>query len=144
MGDILAVLELFVGGFCGWADDLEDLLAHLFDDIGALCDFVEEPGKGCGGGVSGGEEDGNELVAEDDAVAGVLGEGVEEVVAWFVLGLELGRAEVKGTFDVGIDKVVQDRNVSVVLAAWNQFPEGPIRITFHVSLSVTLPSDEPM
>ena len=44
-------------------------------------ELVEEPGEGGGGGVAAGEQDGDELVANDLAIAREAGQGVQEGVA---------------------------------------------------------------
>ena len=56
-------------------------MAEGGDDFGVLGERVEEPGEGDGGCVAACEEDSDELVAKDGAVAGVGGEGVQEGVA---------------------------------------------------------------
>ena len=86
MLQVLHGLERLVRRHPRAADMVHDLGAQLGHDLGLLGEFVEEPGQRAGGGVAAGEQDGNELVAQDFAVTGVFGQGVEEGVAFVGFG----------------------------------------------------------
>ena len=66
-------------------------------------ELVECPAERAGCRVAAGQQHGDELVAEDGAVTGEGGEGVQEGVTFFGFGfgLKLGGGETEGVFDVG-------------------------------------------
>lgn len=95
------------------ADGAEDLLAEFVDDLWVLGKFMEEEGEGAGGGVAAGEEDGDDLVADDFAVASGVGEGVKEGLVLRVF--ETRWVEGEALRDDWLDEVVH---------YFEAFPEG--------------------
>lgn len=89
MCEVAHGFEMVVGRFFIRADDGENLLSELVDDFRMCAEFVEEPGEGASGGIAAGEEYGDELVAEDRAVACVASESVQKGEAFVRLGLLL-------------------------------------------------------
>lgn len=89
-------------------------------------ELVEEPGEGGGGGVAAGEQDGDELVANDLAIAREAGEGVQEGVARVRLCFlfEFFWGEAQGLLDVRVHEGVEDLEVGVEAAAGDEAVHG--------------------
>lgn len=72
----ICVVEVCVGGFPALGADAEpgaDFVAQFGHDVWVAGELEEAEGEGSGCGVAAGEEDGDELVAEDSGVAGEAG-----------------------------------------------------------------------
>lgn len=106
---VLHVLEVLVRRGAVAADVLHDLGAQRREHGGLLREVVQDPGQGAGGGVAAREERRDELVAQRLSVPGVGRDGVEEGVAFVVVGFffEFLRREGEGLVDVHVHEVVQ-------------------------------------
>lgn len=74
--EVFHFLEVCVGGFPALGADAEpgaDFVAQFGHDVWVAGELEEAEGEGSGCGVAAGEEDGDELVAEDSGVAGEAG-----------------------------------------------------------------------
>ena len=113
------ILQILVRRRAVRAQALQDLTAQLRDGVGVTAELENGEGQGAGGGVAAGEQDGDELVADDFAIAGVGGQGVAEGVALCGFGLlvEFGLVKAEDALDVGVDKGVDDFEAGAELAA---------------------------
>lgn len=104
------ILQVIVGWGFGGPDALEDVAAQLGDYLRVGGELVEEPGEHGGGGVAAGEEDADDLVADDGAVAREACEGVQEGVAGGGFGFlfKFGGREAQRVLDVGVNEGVED------------------------------------
>lgn len=103
-------------------------MAEFSDDLRVAAELEDGEGEGSSGGVATGEEDSDELVADDFAVAGVGGEGVAESVAFrgFCFLVEFGLVKVEDALDVGADEGIDNFEAGAEFAAGEQFgEEGP-------------------
>lgn len=90
-------------------DCAQNFLPQLPNRMRVPGKLIDSPRQRRRRGVTSGEEDCDDLVAQELAVAGEAGKGVEEVVALvFVLGLggEFGGGEAQGTVDVEVYEAV--------------------------------------
>lgn len=91
----------------------------MLEDVGVLGEAHEDVGEEGGGGVAAGEEDGNEMGAEFDGVAGGFYEGVEEDVFLFLVrrgGLGPRFVFGEGELHVVVDEAVAALDVRPVAA----------------------------
>lgn len=102
------VLQVVVRRRLVGADALEDLATQLGYDFRVVGELVEEPGEHGGGGVAAREEDADDLVADDLAVAREARQGVQEGVAVVGFGFlfEFLGGKAQGVVDVGVDEGV--------------------------------------
>lgn len=100
------------------ANMLDDLLAQPDNHIGVSGQFVESPREGGGCGVTAGQENSDELIAEDLPVASERCQCMKESVTFFRFGLsgELFGRETECLFNVWVDEFVDD---------FDTFVEGP-------------------
>ena len=113
MLQISHALQIIVGWGAVGAHCPEDFLTELVDDLRVLAQLVEEEGESASGGVTARKEDGNDLVADDLAVARGVRKSVEERL---ILGIfETGRVEREALGDNWLDEIIHDTQ---------PFPEG--------------------
>ena len=103
------ILQIVISRRSVGADTLEDFATEFRHDGRVVGEFVEEPGEHGGGGVAAGEEDGDDLVADDFAVVGEAREGVQEGVArvGFRFLFQFRGREAQGVVDVGVYEGVE-------------------------------------
>ena len=106
----LHFLEVGVG-WVAVADVGRDFVAEARDGVRVARELEEAEGEGGGGGVTAGEEDGDELVADDLWVAGEAGEGVQEGVLFGQHGVELLGGHAEDGVDEGLHEVVHAAEV---------------------------------
>jgi hypothetical protein len=109
MSEIAHTFEIIIARLTGRTDTIEDFIAEFTEYSRVRGEFVEEPGESDGGGVAAGEEDGDELVAKDGAVASVGGDCMEEGVALVGFGefFEFIRGEGEGLVDDAVGEFVE-------------------------------------
>lgn len=114
--EVRHVLEVVVRGEAVLADGLEDLGAQAGHGVRMPAELVDGPREGRGGGVAAGEQDGDDLVAQDFGVAGEAGELVQKgvVLVGFGVGGEFLGAHAQGALDEVVDKAVHDFEAVVV------------------------------
>ena len=104
------------------------------DDGWVAGELVEEPREGGGGGVAPREQDGDELVADDGAIAREAGQGVQEGVAGIgaVFLVQLGGGEVEGAVDVRVYEGVDGFEGGVEAAAGDEAVHGSAEVGWLV------------
>lgn len=123
--EVRHVLDILVRGWVRGADSLENLAAELGDAFRVAAQLVQGPRECAGRGIATGKEDGNDLVAEDLAVAGKAGKSVQESVALLRLCVlaQLIRAEEQGLVNEVVDKVVNGVESAPECSLGNEWTE---------------------
>lgn len=96
--EVRHVLEVVVGREAVLTNGLEDLAAQAGHGVRMPAELVGGPREGRGGGVAAGEQDGDDLVAQDLRITGEAGELVQEgvVLVGFGVGGEPPRGSCAG------------------------------------------------